>query len=248
MQRSQFVTSPGDEIYLTVVIPAFNEEKRISTTLHQIDSYLASQAYSYEIIVVDDGSQDKTAPFVARLCNNMASIRLIKNGRNRGKGFSVKRGVMSARGEHILFSDADLSTPIEEVEKFISWFQDGYEVVIGSRGLPDSNILIHQPFHRESMGLVFNLLVQMLLIKGRKDTQCGFKGFQRQAAENIFRHSTINGFGFDVEVLYLADKLGYKIREVPITWRNSKNSSVRLISSSMGMLIDLLKIKFRSKR
>ena len=238
--------SENEKIYLSVVIPAFNEEKRIRETLSKIELYLIEQDYSYEIIVVDDGSVDNTAELVKNSTTYNHSLRLLKNEDNKGKGFSVKRGVLEARGVYILFSDADLSTPIEEIEKLMPWFDKGYDIVIGSRGLPQSNIIIHQPFYRETMGRIFSIIVQILNIRGINDTQCGFKCFRRDVAYQIFPKQTIRGFTFDVEVLYIASNLGNRIKEVPIDWYNSPQTSVNAISDYLKMFIDLLRIRFNN--
>lgn len=236
--------SENGKIYLSVVIPAFNEEKRIRETLSKIELYLIEQDYSYEIIVVDDGSVDNTAELVKNYTAYKHAVHLLQNKENRGKGYSVKKGILKARGEHILFSDADLSTPIEEIEKLMPWFDKGYDVVIGSRGLPQSNIVVHQPLHRELMGRLFNIFVQLLNIKGIKDTQCGLKCFRKSVAHQIFRKQNIRGFCFDVEILDIAIRMGYKIKEVPIKWFNSPQSSVKVGTDGLMMLFDLLKIRY----
>lgn len=242
--------SENGKIYLSVVIPAFNEEQGIKETLSKVESYLIEQDYSYEIIVVDDGSVDNTAELVKNFTayNHSHSLCLLKNEGNKGKGFSVKRGVLEARGEYILFSDADMSTPIEEIEKLMPWFDKGYDIVIGSRALPQSNIMIHQPFYRETMGRIFNVFVQLLTIKGIKDTQCGFKCFRKKVAQEIFNKQTASGFSFDVEVLYIAYKLDYRIKEVPINWYNSPNSKVNALTDSFKMLVDLLRIILKKSK
>ena len=238
----------NEEIYLSVVIPAFNEEERIEETLSKIELYLKKQDYPYEIIVVDDGSEDNTARLVMNYPTYNHTLRLLQNEGNKGKGYSVKRGVLEARGAYILFSDADLSTPIEEVEKLMPWFDKGYDIVIGSRGLPQSNIVIHQPLYRETMGRIFNLLVQLLTIKGIKDTQCGFKCFRGDVARDIFNRQTLSGFSFDVEVLYIATKLNYRIKEVPINWYNSPRTKVNALTDSLKMLFDLVRINLSNHK
>ena len=238
--------SENGKIYLSVVIPAFNEEQGIKETLSKVESYLIKQNYSYEVIVIDDGSVDNTAELVKNYtAHNNHTVHLLQNKENRGKGYSIKKGMLTARGEHILFSDADLSTPIEEIEKLLPWFDKGYDVVIGSRALPQSNIIIHQPFYRETMGRIFNAFVQLLTIKGIKDTQCGFKCFRRKVAHKIFNKQTVKGFSFDVEVLYIAYKLGYSIKEVPINWYNSPITTVNALTDSFKMLVDLLRIRLK---
>jgi dolichyl-phosphate beta-glucosyltransferase len=230
-------------MHLSVIIPAYNEAKRITVTLSRIESYIKTQGYPYEIIVIDDGSTDNTGDLVrARIAHNNL-IQLLQNSKNRGKGYSVKRGIIEARGEYLLFSDADLSTPIEEIERLMPWFNQGFDIVIGSRGLKESNVVRHQPFYREKSGRVFNVLVQLLTVKGIKDTQCGFKCFRRDAAKQVFERQVINGFCFDVEVLWIATQSGYRIKEIPITWYNSKGTKVNMLADSLRMFLDLLKIR-----
>jgi len=237
-------------VELSVVIPAYNEEKRIGATLASIARYLqdkerlgAKGFLSWEIIVVDDGSKDRTVE-VARDVIKDSRVIILKNTANMGKGYSVQRGVLNSNGEVILFSDADLSTPIEEIEKILPLLNSGFDIVIGSRALPDSAILVPQPWYRQIMGKVFNLLVRAFFVKGLKDTQCGFKCFKRKSALDIFNLQRLSGFAFDVEILYIAKKLGIKITDVPIRWLNSPDSRVRLLQGSLSMLIDIIKIKF----
>jgi dolichyl-phosphate beta-glucosyltransferase len=236
------VSSAGD-IFLSIVIPAYNEEERIGKTLRAICEYLARRDYAAEIIVVDDGSTDRTAEKAAEALRGMKNARIISRRLNAGKGYSVKEGILCSRGELVLFSDADLSTPIEELEKFLPWFQAGYDVVLGSRALPDSDIQIHQNFFRELMGKTFNMFVHFWLIKGIPDTQCGFKLFRGKTARTIFSRVRTKGFSFDVEALYLCLQSGYKIKQVPVCWRNSPPSKVRIFRSSVQMLLELIMIR-----
>ena len=233
----------NEDIFLSIIIPAYNEERRIKSTLKRISNYLTSNGYRYEIIVVDDGSTDGTFSLVKRMKGEIKGLRIIKNMKNKGKGFSVKRGFLSARGRYMLFSDADLSTPIEEIEKLISWFNKGYDIVIGSRALKESHIQIHQPWYRELAGRIFNLFVQAMAVPGIKDTQCGFKCFSQKAALEICKRQRIERFSFDVEMLYIAKKLGYKIKEVPVRWFNNPQSKVSLLKDSFKMFFDLIRIR-----
>ncbi|MEM4282384.1 MAG: glycosyltransferase family 2 protein [Candidatus Woesearchaeota archaeon] len=225
-------------IWLSVIIPAYNEEKRIGNTLKRISSFLDKKKFSYEILVVNDGSSDKTLDVACRFKN----VKVISYDKNRGKGYAVRKGMLAARGDLLLFSDADLSTPIEELDRFLR-FIDAYDIVIASRALKGANIKLRQPFYREFIGKLFNALVQLLVLRGIKDTQCGFKLFTRSAAKKIFSKQCINGFGFDVEVLYLARKYNLKIKELPVTWVNSADSKVRLVRDAIRMLRDMLQIK-----
>ncbi|MCD6385665.1 glycosyltransferase family 2 protein [Candidatus Sumerlaeota bacterium] len=231
----------AENVYLSIVIPAYNEEKRISTTLKRIRDFLATQPYSAEIILVDDGSTDKTIQVATAL--NIESLKIVKNERNLGKGAATRNGILSARGELILFSDADLSTPIEEVNKLIQAINEGYDVAIGSRALPESEIIIHQPFYRETMGRVFNLFVRMLVLKGIKDSQCGFKLFRAEVAKKVFAEQQLSGFAFDVEILLLARRAGYRIKEVPVKWINSPASRVSPTRDAIKMFTDLIKLR-----
>jgi dolichyl-phosphate beta-glucosyltransferase len=241
-------TSKGDSMLsvigsISVVIPAFNEEKRVAPTLASIHDYLVKNAERSEIIVVDDGSSDKTAELVSAVAAEKGSIRLLHGSTNRGKGDSVRRGILEASGDLILMSDADLSTPIEEVEKFFPWIEQGYDIVIGSRALKESDLIQKQPWYRQSMGRVFNLLVRTIVLEGLYDTQCGFKMFRSGPAKKIFAALKTEGFAFDVEVLLRARKIGCRIKETPVRWINSPQSKIRIMRDSFRMFLDLLKIR-----
>lgn len=233
---------------LSLIIPAYNEELRISATLQHILDYLHRQGESFEILIVDDGSTDHTRAVVQYFIEHYPQeVKLLKNPRNRGKGYSIKRGVEEATGDIILFSDADLSTPIEEMEKLLPYLKEDYDIAIGSRALPESKIMVHQPWYRENMGKIFNLLVQALVFPGIKDTQCGFKAYKTKVAKELFSQSFIEGFAFDVEILYLARKAKYRVKEVPISWLNSPQSKVHPLIDSARMFWELLKIRRRHK-
>ncbi len=234
--------------YLSIVIPAYNEEAVIEKTLREVVGYLEGKSLSYEIIVVCDGCKDNTASIAEGFVKVNDRISVIDRKTNMGKGFSVKEGCLNAKGEYVIFTDADLSTPIEEVEKLLKWLKDSYDIAIGSRGLKESDIKIHQPWYRETMGKIFNLFVQILVMRGIKDSQCGFKGFKKEVAQKIFRKQTINGFGFDVEILYIARKFGYRIKEVPVRWLNRKESRVNPLIHSIQMLTDLIRIRFLDRK
>lgn len=229
-------------LYLSIIIPAYNEERKIVSTLGRVLKYLSTKHYLWEIILVDDGSIDRTSE-VARGMIKDEGLTVIKNPVNQGKGYSVKKGVLASNGEVILFSDADLSTPIEELDKIITWLNEGYDIVIGSRALPESAIEIRQPRYREIMGKIFNIIVRTIGLNEFRDTQCGFKCFKREGALKAFNLQKINGFAFDVEILYIAKKFGLKIKDVPIRWINSSESKVHLIKGFLSMFLELLKIR-----
>ncbi len=225
-----------------MVIPAYNEERRIGHSLELIKEYMQRSGYNYEIVVVDDGSRDATSQIVSNISQDNPRIRLIINETNRGKGYTVRRGVLEAAGDAILFSDADLSTPIEEFEKLLGYLDD-FDIVIASRSLPDSQVLVHQPLYRELMGRTFNALVQAMLVRGIIDTQCGFKLMRGNAARCIFQKARINSFSFDVEMILIAKRMGYRVKDVPVRWIDSRGSRVHPIKDSAHMLLDLFRIK-----
>ncbi len=226
---------------LSIVIPAYNEEKRIEETLKAITSYFDQKDFGYEVIVIDDGSKDRTSEKVLAFQNK--NIRFLKNRRNRGKGYTVRRGMLEAEGETILFSDADLSTPIHEYEKLSFWINRGYDIAIASRGLAESRILVRQKWWREQMGKIFNWLVRKTMGFSFRDTQCGFKLFTASAAKHIFSLQKTDGFSFDVEIILLAIRSRFRIKEVPVLWKNSFQSKVNPVLDSLKMLFSLWKIK-----
>ena len=238
-----------DRPFLSIIIPAYNEQSRIADSLYRIKDYLAEQPYRSEIIVVDDGSCDLTTEVVKFIdlygeeVKAQSAGHLMENIKNVGKGFSIARGMIKASGDIILFSDADLSTPIEELEKFLPWFEQGYDVVIGSRKMADSEVE-KKPWYRDVMSIIFNLAVKALSVKGINDTQCGFKAYRREAAQQIALLQRIYGFGFDVEHLYIAHKRGFKIKEVAVKWYYMEGSKVDPLRDSMRMFTDLVKIRW----
>jgi dolichyl-phosphate beta-glucosyltransferase len=229
--------------YLSVVIPAYNEEQLIADTLSKVTAFLDSKPYPYEVIVADDGSRDRTREIVSQIAAKKREVRLLDERPNRGKGFSVRSGFLAARGKLVCFSDADLSTPIEDVDKLIAWIDRGFDVAIGSRALAESDVQVHQPWWRELMGKTFNAFVQTLAVSGIKDTQCGFKCFTNAAARQVFSMQRLDGFSFDVEALYIASKLGYRIMETPIKWVNRFESRVNPLLHPLQMLRDLIRIR-----
>lgn len=231
---------------ISIVIPAYNEESHVAATLQQIDEYSLLRAWPIEILVIDDGSTDATVAEVERAEAKIAvPIHLLKNDVNRGKGYSVRRGMMSSSGDFVLLSDADLSTPIYELDRLFRRAQRGYDIVIGSRALRNSQIEVHQPLYRELMGKAFNLILRSLGLSHFHDTQCGFKLFSRRAVDLIFPLARINRFAFDVEILLIAQRLGLRIRELPVHWHDSLPSKVSLVRDSLRMFFDVLKLRFR---
>jgi glycosyltransferase involved in cell wall biosynthesis len=233
---------------ISIVIPAYNEEARLPQTLERVLAYLSRTARGSEILIVNDGSQDRTAEiaaaFVRLHSGGPVRLALLENPGNRGKGFSVRRGMLEARGEWVLFSDADLSSPIEECEKLLEEARSGgYDVVIGSRALDRSLIGVHQSVFRENAGRIFNALMRLTTGLPFRDTQCGFKLFRRPAAREIFRRQRLERFGFDVEILYLARKLGFKTAEVPVRWNHSEGTKVSMLGDSLEMLFDLWRVR-----
>jgi len=234
---------------LSIVIPVYNEEKRLHASLSKVINYVREKGISdkSEIIVVNDGSQDNTVSVINQFKEDYDFIKLVDYKDNKGKGYAVKKGVLSAKGKYILFMDADLSTPLEEINKVIGFLDKKYDISIGSRGLKDSEIVIRQPIYRQTMGKIFNLIVRLLLIKNIRDTQCGFKCFKKEIAREIFNQTKINRFSFDVEILYIAQRKGYRIKEVPVKWYNSPDSKVGIIKDSSKMFFEILKIRFVNK-
>jgi len=228
---------------ISIVIPAYNEEKRIGLSLIQITKYMDENKYNYEIIIVDDNSTDNTLKIIKNFKSD--KIKIIKNIVNRGKGYSVKKGILNSKHPFVLFSDADLATPIEELKKFMELIAK-YDIVIASRNLKGSYIKVKQPFYRKFLGKSFPLLVNLIVLNKFEDTQCGFKLFKTNVAKKIVSLQTFDGFSFDVEILFIALKLGFKIKEEPVTWINKDGSKVKLIGDTFKMFFDLFKIRFNN--
>ncbi len=233
--------------FLSLVIPAYNEAKRFQKTLPILRDYLASQNYSWELVIVDDGSVDETAITPGKFFNE-EEYRIVRLSSNRGKGYAVRTGVAEARGKRVLISDADLSTPLKEMNKLFDALEDGADIAIGSRSLADSNVVVRQRWYRQGMGRFFNKMVQTLTVKGLIDTQCGFKCFDLEKFQSIFPLMTIDRFSFDVELLFIAQKKGMTIKEIPVEWHHVEASRVRIWIDPVYMFLGLLKIRLNDWR
>lgn len=249
--------SEANRPLVSVVIPAYNEARRLPQTLQRVDDYFSHQNYPVEIIVVDDGSTDETRSVVRAFGTSHPRVQLIEND-HRGKGYTVRTGMLAARGHIVLFSDADLSTPIEDIEKLLPWFERGYDIVIGSREGAGAQ-RIQEPFYRHLMGRVFNLVVRTLTVRGIEDTQCGFKAFRDEVAQDVFNRVLLYGknakpvangmvTAFDVEVLFIGSKLGYRIKEVPVQWRYGTETKVNPLKDSWRNLRDVLLVRWNELR
>jgi glycosyltransferase involved in cell wall biosynthesis len=228
---------------LTIVIPAFNEEARLPTTLAQISAYIRASKRETEVIVVDDGSRDRTADVARSFAKEIRHLRVISNGNNRGKGFSVRRGLLEAKGRLVLFTDADLSAPIEEADKLLAALVE-HDVAIGSRAMDRRLISVRQSVFREYAGIMFNLIVRAVLRLPFVDTQCGFKAFRREPCRIIFQQQRIERFGFDPELLYLARHHGLRAVEIPVRWAHSTETKVSMLRDSIQMFLDIFLIRW----
>ena len=234
--------------FLSVVIPAYNEEERLPRTLERLAEYYGEQTYTWDVTVYSDGSSDRTVAIVSEFAERHPQFKIVDSQPNRGKGWVVRRGMMEAEGEWVLFCDADLATPQEETEKLLAAVGSGTDIAIGSRPLKESKLEIHQPWYREMLGRSFNAAVQLLGIRGIADTQCGFKIFRREVARDVFRRVKTDKFGFDFESLMIARDLGYPIAEVPIRWMHQDGSKVNMLRDGTKMLSDLVRLRMMGKR
>ena len=232
-----------DAKHLSVVIPTFNEAARIQKTLAEVSRYLERNGFDYEIIVADDGSRDGTLVEALKFTDATDRVRVIDSREHRGKGFAVRQGVLAASKPYVLYADADLAIPIQEVEKLLAEMARGCQIAIGSKHLPASKV-VGRSLARSMMGRTLNLLVRLLLLTGIRDTQCGFKCLRREVARDLFGMVRTDGFGFDIEMLCLARRKGYRVSEVPVTCIHRGNSSIKPVRDSLGILRDVWRIRF----
>ena len=232
--------------FLTIVIPAHNEESRLPDTLEQLIRFLGKQTFTSEIIVVENESQDRTYALAKEFADRHANLRVIQNDR-RGKGLAIQRGVQDARGEYIFMCDADLSMPVEEISKFLPPQLQGVDIAIGSREAPGA-VRYNEPYYRHFTGRIFNTLIRLLVLPTLQDTQCGFKCMRADVARDIFPYQTLTGWAFDVELLYIARRHGYRIVEIPIDWYFNADSKISVLRDSLRMFLDLLLIRRNARR
>jgi glycosyltransferase involved in cell wall biosynthesis len=228
----------------SIVIPAYNESARLPATLASVLAYVHAQGWDAEVIVVNDGSRDNTADIVREFAAKDSILRLVENPGNRGKGYSVRNGMLSARGRVVLFSDADLSSPIEEAPKLFQALEHGADIAIGSRWLRAETQTQRQPVYRQIFGRVFNLLLRLTLGLNYKDTQCGFKAFKQRAAQTVFPLQKIDRWGFDPEILFLARKFGFKVQEVSVAWGHSGGTRINPLTDGTRMFLEMLRIRW----
>ncbi|MBZ9577918.1 glycosyltransferase family 2 protein [Patescibacteria group bacterium] len=231
--------------FLSVIIPIYNEEAVISASLEKIEKFLEKEKCKYEIIVVDDGSTDLCSQIVEAAKTSTKGIRLYRNGKNLGKGAAIRRGIKEAQGDYIFYTDADLQIQIEELKKLINALQDGFDIAIASRRLFGAEVDGKEPRVRMIARFLLSFLVKIFICHNISDSQCGFKCFTRSVAQKIFNRQSINGYGFDLEILYIANKLGYKIKDLPVRWAYNKTSKVKLLKDGIIILKDIIKINFQ---
>lgn len=232
--------------FLSLIIPAYNEAKRLPSALEQAYAYLQQQDYTFEIIVVENGSQDDTLQIALDFAERHPQVRVLEQ-KQRGKGLAVKHGMLQARGIYRFMCDVDFSMPINELQSFLPPALQDFDIAIASREAPGS-VRYHEPAHRHVIGRIYNSLIRWLLLPGLQDTQCGFKCFRAEVAEDLFPRQTLRGWSFDVEILFIARQRGYRIVEVPIAWYYNANSRIHLVRDSLRMGLDLLTIRWNAWR
>jgi dolichyl-phosphate beta-glucosyltransferase len=226
---------------VSVIIPAYNEERRLPASLRRVVQFVQSQPYEVEVIVVDDGSQDATAAIVDEFAGQYPFVHLVRNAHG-GKGAAVRTGITQGSGQYLVISDTDLAVPIEQLPKFLPPQLDGYDLAIASREVKGAH-RYNEPYYRHLMGRVYNLLVRWIAVPRIQDTQCGFKAFRNEVARHIFAYQTIDGWGFDVEILFIAQRFGYEIREVPVDWYYGAESKIRPVNDTVRMIRELLQVR-----
>jgi len=236
------MTLPAETPQLTIIIPAFNEAARLPDSLAQVDAFVRAQNYPVELIVVNNNSSDATLSIVEEFAASHAYARALTEPRP-GKGAAVRAGILAGRGEYLFICDADFSMPVDEIAKFLPPVLDGYDIAIASREAPGAR-RINEPYYRHLMGRVFNLVVRILAIPNIQDTQCGFKSFRREAARDVFALQAIEGWGFDVEILFIAIKHGYKLVEVPIDWHYRPQSRINPVRDAINMVMEVLRVRW----
>jgi dolichyl-phosphate beta-glucosyltransferase len=237
-----------NEAEISLIIPACNEERRLEPTVREAAAYFRARSTSAEIVVVDDGSRDRTAQLTLELARELPELRLIRLPENRGKGYAVRSGVLNAAGRRVLFADADGSTPISDIERLEAALDNGASVAIGSRALRSPSVKVRARSYRRLIGRAFHALVSLLTVRGIRDTQCGFKLFPLDVAIELFSRIRMDGFSFDVELLMLAQQRGYRVAEIPVNWSHKPGSRVNMIADPLRMAVDLFVIRLRSGR
>jgi glycosyltransferase involved in cell wall biosynthesis len=233
---------------VSVVIPAYNEAARIKPGLEQILQHVAATALDCEIILVDDGSSDDTADVVRRHLNGSLPLRVLRQEPNQGKARAVRRGMLAATGRFAGYVDADMSTPFAEIDRFLQALADGADVAIGSRSMEGSDVQVRQPLQRALAGKLFGAFTRLVLLPGLHDSQCGFKFFRREVAQDLFTRQQLTGWAFDAELLFLARRLGYRVVQLPVRWINDPNTKVKMLKAGPKMVLDILKIRWRHRR
>jgi len=233
--------------YLSIVIPAYNEEARIASTLEAVSDFLSLQTYTSEVVISDDGSLDGTLAICREFAKAHSNFKILHKEKNHGKGAAVRSGMLEASGEYVLMCDADLATPIQELDGFWEHIKEGADIVIASRPLKESHLVRRQPFYRELAGRAFNHAVRIMAVQDIYDTQCGFKLFRGEVARRIFPLCSLDGFSFDIEVLHIAQKLGFSIVEAAVHWYHQPGSKVRVLRDGLRMLSDLVRIRLRHR-
>ena len=233
----------GSPVFLSIVMPVYNEEHCLAESVRRITAFLTLKDWTWELLIVSDGSKDRTDAIARELAARDARVKLLISKKNLGKGATVRRGALEARGKRLLITDADLAAPIKEVDKLLAAMDAGADVAIGSRAIRKEGCDVQQEWRRALSGRIFNWLVRLLVLKGFWDTQCGFKCFKTESAKPLFEAQKLRGFSFDVEILYLAVRGGLNVREVPVMWRAGEKSQVRMFRDSLRMFNELLTLK-----